>query len=306
MLITNEADNLGTVSDAHGKFTLKIKKSETVSFKMIGYKEQKVTFTKPETNFRLTLEKGEGKSKELITVNIEGGNNVSNAAQDKSEFTVSGIVKDKNEPIPGVAVLIKGSRSGTVTDLQGHFSLKAKKDDVLSFMMFGYNSMEYTVQSAQNNLVIVLKPDEDKEKNNTGTLKVRNTNETLFSMDGKKPIYILDGVEINDDNFLKNLPPKDIHNISILKDKTAIEKYGEKGKNGVVSITTKSKERVDNALLLKDRPLVIIDGERQPKNFNLNSIPVDNIESISVLKDKSATELYGNEGKNGVIMITTK
>lgn len=58
--------------------------------------------------------------------------------------------------------------------------------------------------------------------------------------------------------------------------------------------------------ILENPPLIIVDGEKMPKDFDLNSISSSDIESISVLKDKSATEIYGDEGKNGVIIITKK
>lgn len=221
--------------------------------------------------------------------------------------TVSGIVKDKNGPITGVVVLIKGNTSGTVTDTKGRFSLKTQKGDVLSFMIPGYELMEYKVENAQNNLVIVLKPDDDKPKNSIPTLKVRDTNEVIFSNDGKKPLLVIDGKEMDSDFPLNSIKPEDIASVTVLKDRSASEIYGDKAKDGVIVITTKNKKNENVTVHFKEgKPLYVIDGKKMTKDFDSGILNPNEIESISVLKDKSAVELYGDEGKNGVVLITTK
>jgi len=115
----------------------------------------------------------------------------------------------------------------------------------------------------------------------------------------------------------------------VLKDQKAIAQYGDKGKNGVVIINTKKKEvalnnatslimKVDSSLQMKQsgekvtirnikdpsiRPLYIIDGKVQGDKVDINT---NEIESVTVLKDKSAVEKYGEKANNGVIEITTK
>ena len=109
------------------------------------------------------------------------------------------------------------------------------------------------------------------------------------------PLYIVDGKEIKEINSIN---PNNIESISVLKDKRSTAVYGEKGKNGVILITTKKEKHFDAG----DK-LIIVDGKEIK---DINSINPDNIESISVLKNKSSTAIYGEKGKNGVILITTK
>ena len=121
------------------------------------------------------------------------------------------------------------------------------------------------------------------------------------------PLYILDGKEI-DAAIMKVLDPNKIETINVLKDKTAIDKYGEKGKNGVVEIKTKAFQ--DNSTLIikkegADAVLYIIDGKATDKPL-AEKIKPEDIKSINVLKNEAATTVYGDRGKNGVIIITTK
>ena len=130
------------------------------------------------------------------------------------------------------------------------------------------------------------------------------------------PLIIIDGKEVDVDG-LKNFSPDSIQSFSVRKDASAIAVFGEKGKNGVILITTKTgadnKVREFNVididtnirgLVQSSKPLIFVDG----KEFNddLNSLSPDQIDQITVLKDASAIAVYGEKGKNGVILITTK
>jgi outer membrane receptor for ferrienterochelin and colicin len=95
----------------------------------------------------------------------------------------------------------------------------------------------------------------------------------------------------------------------VLKGEQATRLYGEKGKNGAVIIKPKGEKAVVTLREGMDKenpPLIIIDGKRMPKDFNLSTLKPEEIESISVLKDKLAIETYGEDGKNGVIIILRK
>ncbi|MFV0418942.1 MAG: M56 family metallopeptidase [Dysgonomonas sp.] len=143
----------------------------------------------------------------------------------------------------------------------------------------------------------------------------------------KKPLIILDGVEISD---FGNTPPESIESVSILKDKAAIDVYGDKGKNGVVIVETKKgkqdnmkttskldvvhvKDSTDSRLYFlrttlsnfnsDDKPIFIVDGE---KVADINALDINTIKSFEIFKDKAFIDKYGDEGKNGVILITTK
>ena len=153
-----------------------------------------------------------------------------------------------------------------------------------------------------------------------------------LQVEGEQPLYIVDGKTISDTEFQK-IKVDDIESISVLKDKkSTIGIYGDKGKDGVILITTRKNNsdvvsvgsgsmdslRGDvGKIVIKARdsssqdldpfnghsPLIVVDGEKMPKDFKLNTIDPNDIESISVLKDNSGTQMYGNEGKDGVVII---
>ncbi len=147
-----------------------------------------------------------------------------------------------------------------------------------------------------------------------------------------KALIILDGKTISNEE-MKKIDPEKIESVSVFKDETALVKYGEKGKNGVVIIKTKVKELVLKDLpvtisgdtsteqltvngnikirgnIIQDpakQPLYVIDGKIKTESIDLNSIDPDKIKSINVIKGQPALEKYGGAGKNGVVEITTK
>ena len=129
------------------------------------------------------------------------------------------------------------------------------------------------------------------------------------------PMYIIDGKEV--DSFkIEDIKPDDIESMSVLKGDDAINKYGAKGKNGVIIIITKnapleitSKPKSEIKLNSKGRgipsPLYILDGLEISK-LEMKKIDPDSIEKMSVLKGDKAIDKYGAKGKNGVIEIFSK
>ena len=113
-----------------------------------------------------------------------------------------------------------------------------------------------------------------------------------------EPLLIVDGKEW--EGGISSISPNTVESFTVLKGQSAIERYGEKAKNGVVIVTTKLHQfkKVDNA------PLIFVDGEEW--EGDIEDISPDTIESITILKDQSAVEKYGEGGKNGVVIITTK
>jgi TonB family protein len=115
-----------------------------------------------------------------------------------------------------------------------------------------------------------------------------------FKGDGPPPIYVVDGYIISADEAEK-IDPESIESITILKDKFTTEKYGEKGKDGVIEITSKGKSA---------KMLVIINGDVNEKE-GMSKINTEDIESMKVLKDEDAVKKYGDKGKNGAIEVIT-
>jgi TonB-dependent SusC/RagA subfamily outer membrane receptor len=112
---------------------------------------------------------------------------------------------------------------------------------------------------------------------------------------GTKPVYVLDGKEIVS---LDGISPESIESISVLKDESATALYGEKGKNGVIMITSKKTGQPS------DYVLIVVDGEETKKK--MEDINPNDIQSVKVLKEKLAVTKYGDKGKNGVVEITMK
>ena len=119
---------------------------------------------------------------------------------------------------------------------------------------------------------------------------------------GAQPLYIVDGKEVAS---LSEFDPEQIESIEVLK-QHATDKFGERGKEGVIHITTKKEVRKTIGFNDENKPLLILDGVIQDAAFELNSVSPDEIESIEVLKGNSAVKLYGEKGKNGVIQIHRK
>lgn len=127
--------------------------------------------------------------------------------------------------------------------------------------------------------------------------------------ENKKPLYIINGIELRNDNRNNTtaINPGDIESIEVLKEPEAISLYGEKGKNGVVMITTKSLNKNNLQLRIPggNEPLYIIDGSVVDK-LTADQLNPDNIESVTVYKGENALSLYGLEAKDGAISIVTK
>jgi TonB-dependent SusC/RagA subfamily outer membrane receptor len=126
-----------------------------------------------------------------------------------------------------------------------------------------------------------------------------------------KALYVVDGIQRPD--FKKDsLRPTDISSIYVLKGEEAWRYYGEKGANGVIVITTKAFQQQHNPMkeviatvASPSTPLYIIDGVEMSEE-GMKKLNPSEIESVNVLKDNAATAIYGNKGKNGVILITLK
>lgn len=184
------------------------------------------------------------------------------------------------------------------------------------------NSMLAVVNQSQGNVQdITVTKQENGGKPVVTTINIRKDSTKLMG----NPLFIVDGKEIK---TIENIKPDDIESINVLKGESATKIYGEKGKNGVVIITLKGSEKQSMIISakkmsekdLKQNPLklgkstvvpmsenvlYVLDGkEISGKEFN--EVKPENIDNITVLKDKSAIELYGEKGKNGVVIISTK
>ena len=157
------------------------------------------------------------------------------------DFPVSGtVVDEQGRPKAGVSIIVPNTNHGTITDINGHFSLKAMKDGNLWFSFIGYKPVKASVSSTMNirmeQEVVDLFPElSGCVKNGHTGFKVNN-GVTVHGIKGEEPLVIIDGKEAMEKDALSKLAPDHIKSISVLKDKSAQVVYGDKGKNGVIIV----------------------------------------------------------------------
>ena len=214
------------------------------------------------------------------------------------EINVTGTVSDAEtgEPIPGVNIRVKGTSSGTATDFQGQYSVSVTASDVLIFSFVGYNTQELTVNN-QTSINVSLETD------------VTQLQEI---------VVIGYGVQSKDDatGAVTAIGPENFNKGAITSPQELLM-----GRTSGVQITTNSgapgsgatiRIRGGSSLSASNDPLIVIDGVpldnegisgmRNP----LSAINPNDIETFTILKDASATAIYGSRASNGVIIITTK
>ena len=224
------------------------------------------------------------------------------------------VVKTDGLPLHGTSVIVTGTTVGTMTDVDGNFKLNSvPKDAKIAFSFVGFKTV---MQKPDFDQPMTIKMVTDTVKFEEGVVAVgysplpalaSNKGKDLNSLDNP-PLYIVDGKIIDKVKFDK-FNTADFESIDVLKDKSATDKYGEKGKYGVLEITMKKPHSVQpvpgvdlKSIDWKNPPLVLLDGLIIEK-AEMDAINPNDIVSIDVLKDKSAIASYGEQAKNGVIQI---
>lgn len=204
--------------------------------------------------------------------------------------TVSGTVIDKDGALPGVSVLVKGTTSGTDTDFDGNYTIKVNEGDVLLFSYLGYETVEKIVSTSLTINVTMVEGGEMLEevvvKSYGRALNSKKSSASLARVDGK----VIEQVPINSvDQVLQGTAAGVSVNTG----------SGQPGQSGTIIIRGLSSLSGDI------EPLFIIDGVPVNQD-NFRSLNQNDIKDVQVLKDASATAVYGNRGAGGVILITTK
>lgn len=201
---------------------------------------------------------------------------------------IKGIVKDANgEALVGVTVVVKGSTAAAMTDVNGNFSVNAAINSTLIFSYIGYNSKEIQVKS-EKPLSVVL---ED--------LSTQLNDVVVVGYGTQKKASVVGAISsIGSDELLKSASPNLSQAIAgKLPGVITNQVSGAPGSDDVnIYIRGQASFAGDN------QPLIMVDGVER----SFSQIAPDDIENISVLKDASATAVYGVRGANGVILVTTK
>ena len=236
--------------------------------------------------------------------------NTGNPAIDISQqdTKVTGTVEDEFGPVAGASVVIKGTTTGTMTDMDGHFTLEGvKKGDIIqiSFIGFATQDIPYTGQATLN-----VKLAEDAQKLDEVVV-------TALGMKRDKKALGYAMQELKGDELLSSREPNLANSLSGKVSGLQIVRSS----NGVGG-SSKIVLRGNNSLTGSNQPLIVVDGTPMD-NFTggvddvwgnsgadmgngLSDINPEDIESMTVLKGASAAALYGSRAGNGVILITTK
>ncbi len=225
------------------------------------------------------------------------------------EKTISGTVSDESGlPLPGTTVLVKGTTNGTSTDFDGKYTINTNEGAVLVFSFVGYTTQEVTVGAA-NTINITLAED------------AQSLEEVVVTAQGIKREKKALGYAVTTlkSESVENRPEADI--ARVLSGKVA--GVNVVGTGGLAGSGTNIRIRGNVSITGNNQPLFVINGVPFNTSTNAESnvttgngsgsassrfldLDPNNIESMSVLKGLSATTLYGNLGRNGVILITTK
>ena len=204
-------------------------------------------------------------------------------AQDRN---VTGIILDETDTgIAGAYVVVKGETRGAMTDDQGRFNISVSPSDVLVASFLGYMDEEVTV-GEQTNLTIKLIPQANELEE---VVKVAYGTQRKASVIGSISTVDMGTLAQSQGNLSTSLAGK-------LAGVVAIQKTGEPGASADFWIRGVSTFGANST------PLILVDGVER----SMDMVDTEDIASLSILKDASATALYGVRGANGIVLITTK
>ncbi len=223
------------------------------------------------------------------------------------EKTISGSVTDNTGlPLPGVNIIVKGTNSGTQSDFDGNYSIQTSVGQVLVFSYVGFATVESTVTAASNTINIQLQED---------AAVLKEVVVTAQGIKREKRALGFGQTTVTSD-ALESRPSPDV--AKVLQGKVAGVTISQ---TGVTGGGTGIKIRGNSLINANNQALVVVDGVPITTGTNnsdgftgagsiasnrLADIDPNNIADVSVLKGLAATALYGAQGSNGVIIITTK
>lgn len=211
------------------------------------------------------------------------------SATASAQSKIGGVVVDQNgEPLIGVTVRVNGTSFATITDIDGQYSVQAQKGQVLKFSYLGFATIEQVAEGSQMNIIMI---DDSK---------------TLDEL-----VVVGYGVQKKSDltGSISSISAKDLEKSSAPNISQALQ-----GKAAGVYVTSSSgspgagatiRIRGYGSVSSDMTPLYIVDGQPVAES-RINHLSPQDISSIEILKDASASAIYGSRGTNGVVLITTK
>ena len=210
-------------------------------------------------------------------------------------LTVKGVVKDvTGESVIGANVIVKGTTNGTITDFDGNFQLQVNQGDIIVISFIGYLPQELPAAAEMN--VVLHEDTETLDEVVVIGYGVAKKNDLTGSVTAIKPDEMNKGLVTNAQDMMQGK----IAGVNVTS------AGGAPGAGATIRI------RGGSSLNASNDPLIVIDGLAMDNNGvkglsnPLSMVNPADIESFTVLKDASATAIYGSRGSNGVIIITTK
>lgn len=209
---------------------------------------------------------------------------VMSAQSGAGQIRTSGVVVDETgEPFGGASVMVKGGTAGAITDLDGKFSLTVPSGAVLQIAFVGYKTVE---AAAAANMTIVMEEDRESIEEvvviGYGTVRKSDLTSSISTVSGTT-------IEKNASTSVRDVLQGRVAGLDIQADRY-------EGENRTLNI------RGTRSLNASNSPLTIVDGVPA----SLSDVHIQDIASIEVMKDASSAAIYGSQGANGVIIVTTK
>lgn len=220
--------------------------------------------------------------------------------QQTKKFTLTGKVIDEDKkPVVGATVIVKNTAIGAITDQNGTFSFQVSDGDIIEISFIGFATMARTVKSIESNIIISLKKD---------------------AMDVGDVVVIGYGTAKKKDltGSVTNFTEKDINKAGTTASVQSMLQGRIAGVSAQVSSSSPTSAvsvivRGQSSLKGDNQPLWVIDGVPDYSGTTtgsvssvLNSLDLNNIENLTILRDASGTAIYGSRAANGVIIVTTK
>jgi TonB-linked SusC/RagA family outer membrane protein len=206
------------------------------------------------------------------------------------EKTVTGTITDGKLPLPGANVVIKGTTNGVSTDMEGKFSIKAKAGDVLVVSFTGYDNKTLTVGAANNYKVALSEQATVLTEVVVGAMGIKRVKDAVVS--AQKTVGAKELTQAANPNAIQSLTGK----VSGLVINTV---------NNGVNADTRIVLRGIRSLTGNNQALIVIDGAVSSATV-LAQIPPEIIDNVNVIKGAQGAALYGEQGVNGAILVTTK
>lgn len=208
------------------------------------------------------------------------------------EKTITGTVSDSESglPLAGVNIVIEGTTTGTQTDFDGNYSIQASPGQTLVFTYLGYADQRATV-GEDTQLDVSMR---------AAVSELEGVVVTAFGIERQEAALTYSTETIQSDELVQTDP---VNPVTALQGKSS--GLNILTKNNGVNPSTTIVLRGYNAVTSSDAALIVIDGVIQAETA-LNDLNPNDIESSTILKGPSATALYGSEGSNGAVIITTK